>query len=244
MEKFKSYVISVKPVLIEDKMSHSNKSIKYKLRRDDVMNNLIPSFQKICEVKLFDAITPDDFILKDDKIYYKDCILKRGLDKNSGKYSDNFQVSLTLGYYEIFRKSITEGLSLLLLEDDAVLPEKNTENIKSAIEEFMKIEGPSMLYLQSECPWKKDFPIRKFSNGYLIEYNQYLNRIRFDWYDIFGTTCFMLNKEGVLVMIEIINEFGIKNIDQLTTIAMNNKLINVYIPKDNENMILLNKKLQ
>jgi hypothetical protein len=244
MEVYKSYVISVKPGLIEDKMSHNSKSIKYKLRRDEVINNLIPSFDKICKVEIFDAITPDDFVVEEDKIYYKEHILKRGLDKNRGIYSDNFQVSLTLGYYEIFKKSIEEKFSVLLLEDDAVLPEKNINNVKSSIEEFMKIKEPSMLYLQSECPWKKNYPIRKISNNFLIEYSEVLNKIRFDWHDIFGTTCFVLNKDGVLRMMQVINEFGIKNIDQLTTIAMNNKLIDVYISKDNENMILLNKKLQ
>jgi hypothetical protein len=130
------------------------------------------------------------------------------------------------------------------MEDDAVLPIENVENIKLCINEFLKIEDPAILYLQSECPWMKGFPIRKFPPGVLTEYSEKLNKISSSWYDIAGNTCFMINPEGSLKMIELINNIGICPADQLTTIAMNSNLLEVYIPKDNENMILLNKKLQ
>jgi len=244
MKKFESYVISVNCDDIIDIMDHSHKSVKYKLRREDIINNLIPSFKDICDVKIFDAITPNDFVINNDKILYKDSEIKRGIDKNYGTFSDSFQVSLSLGYLELYKKSIDNNISLLLIEDDAVLPIENTENIKKCINDFLKIETPAILYLQSECPWMKGFPIRKFKPGSLIDYNENLNKISPSWHDIAGTTCFMINTKGSLKMIELINNIGTFPADQLTTIAMNNRLLEVYIPKDNENMILLNKKLQ
>jgi hypothetical protein len=244
MKKFESYVISVNCDDIIDIMDHSHKSVKYKLRREDVIKNLIPSFKDICDVKIFDAITPNDFVVNGDKLLYKDFEIKRGIDKNYGTFSDNFQVSLSLGYLELYRKSVENNISLLLIEDDAVLPIENIENIKYCINDFLKIEDPAILYLQSECPWMKGFPIRKFPPVVLTEYSEKLNKISPSCYDIAGTTCFMINPAGSSKMIELINNFGVFNADQMTTKAMNNKLLEVYIPKNNENMILLNKKLQ
>jgi len=244
MKSFESYVISVNCDDFDDVMSHSHKSIKYKLRREDVIKNLIPSFKEICDVKIFDAITPNDFVINNDKLLYKDFEIKRGIDKNYNIYCDEYQNSISIGFFILYKKAVECDINLLLMEDDAVLPIENVENIKLSINDFLKIEDPAILYLQSECPWIKGFPIRKFPPVVLSEYSENLNRILPSWYDIAGNTCFMINSEGALKMVELINDIGLFPADQLTTIAMNSNLLEVYIPKDNENMVLLNKKLQ
>jgi hypothetical protein len=244
MKEFESYVISVNCGEIEESNSHYHKSIRYKLRRDHVINFLIPSFKNICDVKIFDAITPDDFLSNGANILFNEFELKRGIDKNYGSFCDDFQVSLSLGYYILYKLSSEKKIPLLLMEDDAVLPIGNIENIRESIDDFIKIEHPAILYLQSECPWMRGLPIRKFPNGVLSEYSKNLNLISSSWYDIAGTTCFMINPMGSLKMVGLMNEIGIGAADQLTTRAMNTNLLKVYISKDNENMVLLNKDLQ
>jgi GR25 family glycosyltransferase involved in LPS biosynthesis len=244
MKKFESYVISVNCDDIIDIMDHSHKSVKYKLRREYVIKNLIPSFKDICDVKIFDAITPNDFVVNGDRVLYKDFDIKRGIDRNYNIYCNEYQNSISIGFFVLYKKSIEYDINLLIMEDDAVLPIENVKNIKKCIDDFIKIDHPSILYLQSECPWMDGFPIRKFPPGVLSEHSENLNRILPSWYDIAGNTCFMINPAGSFKMIELINNIGMFPADQLTTIAMNSNLIEVYIPKDNENMILLNKKLQ
>jgi hypothetical protein len=243
--KFQSYVISVNNDSIENSFSHNSNSLKYKLRRESVINDLIPSFSKICDVKIFDAIKPIDFeFIDNDKVKYKDILYKRGIDKNYGTYCNEFQTALSIGFLELYKKSFFENTSLLLMEDDAVLPESNLLNIYNSIYDFLNIEEPALLYLQSECPWMEGLPIRVFSQGTLLEHSQHLCKIEHSWYDIAGTACFMINPSGSKKMIELIEIVGLGAADQLTTLAMLNKFLTVYISKDHRNMALLNKNLQ
>ncbi len=246
MIKFNSYVISVNHTeeLVEDSFSHSDKSLKYKLRREYVIENIIPSLKDISQVDIFDAIKPCDFEINQESVKYKNTFYKVGKDKNYGTNCNEFQTALSIGFLELYRKSVVENLPLLLMEDDVVIPEKNIENIKNSINDFLLIREPSILYLQSECPWMEGLPIRVFPEGSLLPYSKHLNRIHPKWYDIAGTACFMINPSGAKAMIELINVVGLGAADQLTTLAMNNNLISVYISKDNKNMALLNKNLQ
>jgi len=242
---FKSYVISIDVKPKESECSdHDFRSVKYKLRREYVTQRLIPSFSSISNIEIFNAINPSEFRFEEDRVIYSERAFKRGKNRNSEKECSIFQTSLSIGFWHLYNKSVELDSPVLLFEDDATIPESSLNTIKSAIDSFLKIEGPAMLYLQSQCPWKEGLPIRKFREGTLHSHCDTLNKIEKSFNDIAGTTCFMINSEGSRKMIELIEEVGLGAADQLTNRAMNEERLAVYIPKDNENMAFINKDLQ
>lgn len=242
---FKSYVISIDVKPKESECSdHDFRSVKYKLRREYVTQKLIPSFAPISDIEIFNAIVPTEFRFEGESVIYGEISFKRGKDRNNNKECSVFQTSLSIGFWHLYRKSAESGSPILIFEDDAMVPESSMDTIRRAIDSFLKIEGPAMLYLQSQCPWKEGLPIRKFREGMLIDRGEELNQIEKSFSDIAGTTCFMINAEGSRKMIELIEEVGLGAADQLTNRAMNEQRIAVYIPKDNENMAFINKDLQ
>lgn len=249
MKKIKSYVISVNCSENEniEENNHDYRSVKYKKRRKYIGEHIIPSLSEFCEVQIFDAVTPKDFFYLDHRIIYKNKFLKRGIDRNTKKYPSDSMVSNSLSFYELFLMSKKENITVFLMEDDAFFPnEKNILNVKKSIQEFLKINYtfPSMLYLQSVCPWRNGFPVKTYPNEVLIDANEFFNKIRHDWYDIAGNTGLVVNPAGSQVLLEVFDNEGVFNPDQITTFAMNNKLIDVYIPKNNKDMVEVNKELQ
>jgi len=249
MEKIKSYVISVNCPENEniEENNHDYRSVKYKKRRKYISEHIIPSLSEFCEVQIFDAVTPKDFFYLEHRIVYKNKFLKRGLDRNYNKYSSDSMVANSLSFYELYLMSKKQNTTVFLMEDDAFFPNKNNIlNIKTSIQEFLKLnyKSPSILYLQSMCCWRKGFPIKTYPNEVLIDNGEFFDKIRHDWYDIAGNTGFVINPAGSEMLLEISENEGIFNPDQMTTFAMNNKLIDVYIPKNNKDMVMINQELQ
>jgi hypothetical protein len=226
----KSYVISVNSDDVDVNFNHDYKSNKYKLRREFIKDNLFKTLSDKIDIDFFDSITPDKFILEGDFLIYDDRNYKRGIDWNYKNYPLIYLNSLTLTTYLLYKKSIEESRDLLIFEDDAFIPNENLDNILSSIHSFSEISDPAILYLQSECPWRKNYPIKSYVNS-LSEYNQHLNKINNNWYDMSGTTSYLINISGMKKMIDLINEVGLSNIDQLITIAMKEMRLNIYLPK-------------
>lgn len=132
----------------------------------------------------------------------------------------------------------------MILQDDLYIPDENAENIKKSIDDFLKIEIPGMLYLQSECPWKEGFPLREYPSGALKRITDNISMVDKNWDDLAGNVGYVINRQGAKEMIDLIDRLGLSNDDQLTTIAMKAERINVYVSSRYDKMILLNKKLQ
>jgi hypothetical protein len=239
----KSYVISVNSDDVYQDFNHDYKSNKYKLRREFIKDNLFKTLLDKIDIDFFDSITPDKFLIEGDFLIYNDEYYKRGIDWNYKNYPLIYANSLTLTTLLLYKKSLNEERDLLIFEDDAFIPNENLDNILSSIESFSQIKEPAILYLQSECPWRKNYPIKTYGNS-LYEYNQHLLKIKNNWYDMSGTTSYLINKCGMIEMIKLINEVGLSNIDQLITIAMKEMRLNIYLPKNHKNMVLINKELQ
>jgi len=239
----KSFIISVSSEIIEDIDKHSHNSIKYKQRREFLKESIIPILD-FCDVEIFDAITPDDFEINEDKILYKNKVFKRGSDWNSSTFPNIYLNSITLTSYQLYKKSSDLNQPIMILQDDLYIPDENIENIKKSIDDFLKIEIPAILYLQSECPWMENFPIREYPKDVLTKVTDNISVIDKNWYDLAGNVGYVINKKGSEKMIQLIDHLGLSNDDQLTTIAMRSGLISVYTSSKYDKMILLNKKLQ
>lgn len=238
-----AYVISVDSELDNKVDNHSHKSIKYKKRRDYIKNELLPKLS-FCNIEIFNSITPDKFEIIGDRILYDSIFYKRGMDWNSKKYPELYLNSITLTSYFLYKKCIEIDSPILILQDDLFIPDENIINIENSIKDFIKIDKPAILYLQSECPWMQGFPIRNYPQGVLKKVSSHLSIINSEWYDIAGNVGYVINKKGAEKMISLIDSLGLSNDDQLTTIAMKNKIIEVYVSNESDKMILLNKKLQ
>lgn len=239
----KSYIISVNSEIVENSDNHSHNSLKYKKRREYIKESIIPILD-FCDVEIFDAITPDDFEIDGDKIIYKNKNYKRGIDWNSGTFPNIYLNSITLTSYQLYKKSLYLDQPIMILQDDLYIPDENIENIKKSIDDFLKIESPAILYLQSECPWMDGLPIRKYPKNILTKVTDSISIIDKNWYDLAGNVGYVINKKGSEKMIQLIDQLGLSNDDQLTTICMKNDIISVYISSKYDKMILLNKKLQ
>lgn len=229
-----SFIISVK-----------NKNDK---RKVNVIQNILPTISEIMNVSVFDAITPEDIEVKKNMIIFKNQIsIKRGIDRNLNGPTTLKNCSLTLGHYKLFQYSILHNKELLIFEDDAIVDHVNLDDLKKYIKEFKKIDAPSILYLQSECPWGNNpydliegRHIRQIPPDYISEFpNSSLSKIDKNWFDIAGTTCYYINPLAASVMIDSINEFGLMNIDQITQLCLKLERIDFYIPENYKKMVLL-----
>ena len=232
-----SFIISVK------KEDYNNDK-----RRSNVLRNIIPKISEIMNVSVFDAIRPEDIEVIENKVFYKGFIsIKRGLDKNSNSPTSLKNCSLTIGHYRLFQYSVLNNTGLLIFEDDAIVDHLDLLDLKNNIREFKKIDEPSILYLQSECPWGNNpYPlidgrhIRQIPSNYISEVPN-LNLLKIDksWFDIAGTTCYYINPLAASVIIDVINKFGLLNIDQITQLCLKLDEVKFYLPKNYKKMIFL-----
>jgi len=239
-----AYIISVNTDKIEESSdNHSHNSEKYRRRRDYIKKEIIPKID-FCQFEIFDAITPDLFKIEGNSILYKDIVFKRGIDWNSKSYPHIYLNSITLTSYFLYKKCIEINKPIFILQDDFLIKDDSINNIKDSINDFLNIKNPSILYLQSECPWMNGLPIRDYPEGTLLKVSNNLSLIDSNWYDLAGNVGYVINVEGSKIMINIIEQLGLSNDDQLTTIAMKNKLLEVYTCNNYKKMILLNRDLQ
>jgi GR25 family glycosyltransferase involved in LPS biosynthesis len=221
-------------------------STKYQLRKKYVIDYLLPSVKNICETKLFSAITPSKFEISEtnNEILYKDKILKRGRSFHTNKFCGLESTALAISDYELFSISVKDKINVLILQDDAILPEANIQIINDSIKEFLLIEEPAFLYLQSNCPWKKNYPLKKYKKNILINHSNNLYKISHKYCGFSGNTATLFNVKASMVMLSFYEKLGLCIDDQLMSFCVKNKELSAFIPKAYDQNFLLNKQYQ
>jgi len=142
---------------------------KFAKRNLHVRNTLIPSLKAIgLPTSIFPAIIGSS--------------VKR---VNGVAYHDSLEVPLgegcignLLSNYELWKLSVTTGQSVLILEDDAILPPQNATFVADAIRAFQQShhDQPDILYLLSQSPFIKD-TFKRYAPSELNVINSSISRL-------------------------------------------------------------------
>lgn len=136
--------------------SHSGIHSKFKKRLEHVRNTLIPSLQGIgLDPEIFPAIIGSAVPFDNGKAVHGDIRLTPG----SGCIGN------LLSNYDLWRLSADSNESVLILEDDAILPPVNASALSNAIKVFLGMNPVrDILYLLGQSPSIKDSPRRYASS--------------------------------------------------------------------------------
>jgi GR25 family glycosyltransferase involved in LPS biosynthesis len=160
IKKIKCRIISVNPETagyeIQDfghKTDESGNKIRYKERRK-IINNFISSYKNDdLEISIFDAITPKNFSIENNKILFEN----KKIDYS--EYSI-FYMANTLSHYKIWE--IDEDT--LILEDDLIFEEGVFDGLLESIQKFNQIDDDNKIfYLQISTPWLEDGKNKQFN---------------------------------------------------------------------------------
>jgi len=243
-------IITVNAGIASNQHSHSFGSVKYFKRRKYVEEEILPSMRTIMPTILYDAVTPADFIISENSAtcIFENNNFKIGLDWNYNKLVGKYLISLFLTNYKLWIECCTLQLPLLILEDDLCIKSRTLANLSSDFVSFSAPkynQNPSVLYLQSNCPWRKGYPAKSYPFSWK---NNFLRR-RFikvppTHRDMSGTVAILINPKAAKACIDFTHEIGIHAIDQFYMHCMFKKLIFMYIQSDWENGFGLNLELQ
>lgn len=150
-----------------NEQSHSFASIKYFKRRKYVEEQILPKMSSILPTTLYNAVTPNDFVIDEDSktCYFDNVKFQIGLDWNSNKYISKYLISLFLTNYKLWIESCEHNQSILILEDDLVINSQTLNNLSTDLNGFIIpkfLNKSSILYLQSDCPWRKGYPTKNY----------------------------------------------------------------------------------
>ena len=119
---------------------------KYTVRRQHVENTLLPQLKRMGfdSAEIFKAVTEEDFTWKDGIISWKSL----HFDIGPG-IPGNF-----ISHYALWDICVALNSALLILEDDALLPQTSEADVREAIDQYDKLpDTGSILYLQSQVPY-------------------------------------------------------------------------------------------
>jgi GR25 family glycosyltransferase involved in LPS biosynthesis len=219
----------------------SDKHSKYVRRKKYVDDVLLPLLSKHFEdVQCFDAVTPSDYQMTGGDITYKGVFMKF-----SGTFPANY-----LSNYELWKQCAVTNVPMLILEDDALLPETNVETVKKAIDEFIKLEDKNyLLYLLSQHP--QNTAMKDYKMSTVVPFNDKFFSIRpiqtlnsdqvFE--DIGGTSAYVITPNTAKTLCELA-ESGIgENTDRFIGRANSYRNITMLFPNNYGKLFLLYEQL-
>lgn len=230
--------------------SESNKggrpSENYNNRRKFLLDNTIPMLEGMnIQVSFFDAIMYPNLVF-DRNLEHKSHNPKLKIQyQNTNFLIDNpfptaYEIALGLGHYFLWKESADTNNPLLIMEDDVLILEQNKENIVSSILEFLSIQEPAILYLQSTdpCTLNPKVKLKQYSEHNLQRHSKLfkVNNNHSNWS---GTAAYIVNSFGAKKLIQRANEIGLKCSDGFIHKAINEKYIDVYIPCNYKQAVLL-----
>lgn len=142
---------------------------KFARRLEHVKGTLIPSLQRIGQQpEIFPAIIGCEVPVIRGLVHHDGLSIKVG----SGCIGN------LLSNYELWRLSATSGHAVLVLEDDAILPESHALHVERAIGAFLQAQTgePDILYLLSQSPSVKDSP-KKYAPGEVQPIDEHTSRL-------------------------------------------------------------------
>lgn len=231
MENINCKVISVNVKDEKDSKSvqdfgHQKDTLGEKLRyvkRREKIDYFLKSFNNDnFNIEYFNAITPNNFILENGNIHYKD---------ENIPYAENsiFYMANTLSHYEIWNTDE----DTLVLEDDVIFDNEVFNNISNIITEFKSIQSVGkILYLQISTPWLKDADEKQIHSQKVSD-----NIGKYFVGDISGTSAYYITKECKKVILNNIKPFIA--CDRYLELFVKEGLIEYYIPLSKDKMFKL-----
>lgn len=228
-------IISVNPFLqsfkttqqFGHKVNDDGTKDRYIRRREKINNFLRENKFENIEIDFFDAITPNDFSIENDRVIFEnktfDCVEKNPF---------NFYMANLLSHYKIWEMEE----DTLILEDDLILTKNLIKSTVFLIEEYKNASREnSILYLQRSVPWLQG------SDKSLI-YNQYIsdNLGTSTQTDFSGTAAYFITKETKKQLLNNIQPFIA--CDRYLIGMMHKNLLEVCIPKNINNMFSLDQE--
>lgn len=212
---------------------------RYGPRYSYVTETLIPLLlSNGLDASIFPAITPKDIETTDDEIRLLGRTFRRGRMRE-GHLAPPSSVSLSLGHYLLWKDAVESNRSVLILEDDAASNHASLDVVMNAIHNFSQIKSPSILYLQSSCPWRAGNPPKEYHPSFLRETEHGLLLLSSSWYDLSGTAAYMVNPEGAKVLAGIMETRPVWAVDGMIHDAVKMSSISVFLPKNHQNNFTL-----
>jgi GR25 family glycosyltransferase involved in LPS biosynthesis len=143
---------------------------KFIRRREYVENELLPYLKTLPfdSADIFRAITGWDYVREGNIVRYQDVQLQIGVG-----CLGNF-----LSNYMLWQLAITLNSAILILEDDALLPKQNADNVLAAINDYEKLpDNGDILYLLSESPSAAN-ELKSYHKSHLGERINSLQRLK------------------------------------------------------------------
>jgi GR25 family glycosyltransferase involved in LPS biosynthesis len=224
---------------------------KFVHRKKYVNDILIPSLKKanrFDSVESFPAVTPSDFNIVGRNIIYKDKVFNVG---ENTCYIGNF-----LSHYMVWNSVIELNGTVLILEDDALLPESNLQNVISSIKRYEEIckSNPNtnyLLYLLSMIP--RSNTIKLFSKSNLTPYTE--NMFRWSpltlgsdpgerYEDIAGGAAYLINPNTAKALCTFAKTTPADGVERVFGMANTANITEILVPSQFNKSFILNEQTE
>lgn len=222
-------------------------SENYFKRREILFNQTIPNLKDIgIEASFIDAIMYPTLVYDrndENKSYtpFKKLVHLGQEYTIANPYPSGFEIALCMGHMHAWQSGVNENKPVLVLEDDVLIPdETHKQVIKKSIEDFLNINEPAMLYLQAtygNVPIPKT-RLKTYNSNRLLKVTENLYKVDNNYQDWSGSSAYVLNLKACLNLINRANTLGLRASDGFIHRAVEEKLMNAYIPVNFEKSIL------
>lgn len=202
---------------------------KYVIRRQYVLDALTPQIADMgLPVEVFDAVTDADYIRQRDVITYRDLCLPVVCG----------YISCYLSHIMLWRRCVAEDITLLVLEDDALLPETSQNTVFQALCDYDAMpDCGALLYLQGQIPYL-EVGIHNYPANTLTKAGSRLNRV---WpiKDMAGTSAYAIRPKAARTLLDKVPSLPTTATDEFIHNAVNASEIGVLVPDDFAHVFML-----
>ena len=204
---------------------------KFARRLEHVRTTLIPSLRSIgLDPDIFPAILGREVPKVSDGSYVFDGKTIR---------MDHGCIGNLMSNYSLWKLCVDSGEPLLILEDDAILPEANSWAVRYALEDFLKVSNENdILYLLGKNPSLKD-AVKRYSESEICRINGHLARV-VSTGDLSCTAAYCVRHESAMVLIDRIDKTLARATDGYVHTAQREGVIGVVVQTEPTNGFMLN----
>lgn len=204
---------------------------KFARRLKHVRETLIPSLVSIgLQPEVFPAILGRDVPTAPDGGYFFDGKTIR---------MDHGCIGNLMSNYSLWKLCVDRGEPLLILEDDAILPDANSWAVRYALEDFMRVSNKSdILYLLGKNPSRED-AVKSYSGSEISKINGHLARV-VDTNDLSCTAAYCVRPESAMALINRIDKTPARATDGYVHTAQRDGAIGVVVQIEPTNGFMLN----
>jgi len=201
-------------------------------KRNKIIDSFMETFKnESIKLEISEAITPNDWNLNSDKVQYLNYTFNK--DERLGH---SHGITNYLSHFKIWNNKEPT----LILEDDVIYDIDLFNRLLKLIEKFNNINiDNKLLYLQSSCPWRENFPDKQYQS--LINFSDDFWVIPNTEFDVSGTAAYYINTNDDLLNI-LTHKIGAT--DGILHNLMKNTSLIYFLPKDFNNWFKLDKNLQ